>query len=42
MVNDPYAYPDADFIANKTETYACLPEATRTLYNNAWVEIVNG
>ncbi len=42
VVDDPYAYPDADFIANMTETYACLPADIRTLYNNVWVEIVNG
>ncbi len=42
VVDDPYAYPDAEFIETMTETYACLPAETRALYNSAWVEIING
>ncbi len=42
VAEDPYAYPDAQFIADMTETYACLPSATRSLYNDEWVRLMNG
>lgn len=41
IVEDKYAYPDASFIENQCETYACLPQEIRTLYNNEWVRLVN-
>ncbi len=41
MANDPYAYPDAEFIEKFTETYACLPAETRALYNSEWLRVAN-
>ncbi len=38
---DPNAYPDETFMAEKCETYACLPDEIRTLYNTEWVRLFN-
>ena len=38
---DPNAYPDAVFMEEHCETYACLPPATRLLYNDLWVRLIN-
>lgn len=38
---DPYAYPSAEFVAEMTETYACLPNETRLFYNEEWVRVIN-
>jgi len=38
---DPFAYPDEEFIATRTETYACLPAETRAVYNELWVRLIN-
>ena len=42
VADDPYAYPDADFISKMTETYSVLPKETRELYNSEWVRYMNG
>ena len=38
---DPFAYPDEDFLEEKTEAYACLPAPIRLLYNEEWVRLIN-
>ena len=38
---DPNAYPDTEFMEANCETYACLPPATRLLYNDLWVRLIN-
>lgn len=38
---DPNAYPDTDFMEQRCETYACLPDAARKLYNDQWVRLMN-
>lgn len=38
---DPYAYPDSDFMETQCETYACLPAETRALYSSQWVRLLN-
>ncbi len=38
---DPFAYPDETFMAEKCETFACLPNEIRTLYNDQWVRLLN-
>ena len=40
-MDDPYAYPDADFVKNQTETYICLPKDIRQLYNDEWARMLN-
>lgn len=42
VLEDPYAYPDADFIRNHTETYSVLPAEVRALYNSEWIRYMNG
>ena len=42
IAQDPYAYPDEEFLAAQCETYICLPAETRTLYNSEWVRLMNG
>lgn len=42
VLNDPYAYPDADFIKNYTETNSVLPADIRALYNSEWIRYMNG
>ena len=41
VVDDPFAYPDQDFMDNQCETFACLPAQIRTLYNDQWVRLMN-
>lgn len=41
LSSDPNAYPDSAFMEEKCETYACLPPATRLLYNDLWVRLIN-
>lgn len=41
LANDPNAYPDASFLEEKCEVYACLPAETRLLYNDLWVRLIN-
>lgn len=41
LADDPNAYPDATFLEEKCETYACLPAETRLLYNDLWVRLIN-
>ena len=41
VVDDPFAYPDQDFMDNQCETFSCLPAETRTLYNDQWVRLMN-
>ena len=38
---DPNSYPDTEFMEANCETYACLPPATRLLYNDLWVRLIN-
>jgi len=38
---DPYAYPDQEFIETLCESYACLPADVRTLYNKSWARLIN-
>ena len=38
---DPYAYPNAEFMARECETYSCLPPETRQLYNDQWLRLLN-
>ncbi len=38
---DPFAYPDAAFMNEQCETFACLPAETRTLYNDEWIRLMN-
>ena len=38
---DPFAYPDAAFLKENTETYACLPKDIRKLYNDEWAQMLN-
>jgi len=38
---DPYAYPDQEFIRERCESYACLPADIRALYNSAWAQLIN-
>ena len=42
VASDPYAYPNADFIAQRTETYSVLPAETRAFYSSQWVRYMNG
>ena len=41
VAEDPNAYPDTEFMEQRCETYACLPDATRKLYNDQWVRLLN-
>lgn len=41
VVNDPYAYPDREFIETMCEVYTCLPADIRALYNDQWVRLMN-
>lgn len=41
VVDDPFAYPDQDFMTQQCETFACLPSEIRTLYNDQWVRLLN-
>lgn len=41
VAQDPNAYPDVAFMEEYCETYACLPPATRLLYNDLWVRLIN-
>lgn len=41
VTEDPYAYPDADFMENQCETFSCLPADIRVLYNDQWVRLMN-
>lgn len=41
VVEDSFAYPDAAFMEEQCETFACLPTEIRTLYNDEWVRLLN-
>lgn len=41
VAEDPNAYPDAAFMEEQCETYACLPEPIRALYSDLWVRLIN-
>ena len=41
VVDDPFAYPDSQFMSEQCETFACLPTDIRTLYNDQWVRLMN-
>ncbi len=41
VVEDAFAYPEAAFMKEQCETFACLPADIRTLYNDQWVRLMN-
>lgn len=41
LSQDPFAYPDDEFLEQETEAYACLPSPIRLLYNEEWVRLIN-
>lgn len=41
IANDPFAYPDAEFMQTQCETFSCLPPSIRRLYNDQWLRLLN-
>ena len=39
VANDPYAYPDAEILAN-CESYTNLPQAILDLYDKEWTNLL--